>query len=306
MYRHLRLGGILGCAATLAMAGCAANGGIAPTTGSTKQAQMSATHVAQYMPTRFAARTIVPNSGILFSYYNGPVLLKPKIYLIFWGYKKYGDPQKVAPLLEAYTKVEGGSLHNNDYTQYYDVVGSKKFYITNPKAQQGGVWFDNTNPVPKNPSDIQVANEALNGVAKFGYDVNGSYVVATPHNHSTLGFGTQFCAYHSSTQTTSNNLVSYTNLPYMPDAGIACGSDNIAPPKDESGVNEGVTIVSGHECGESITDPNPGTGWYSFVYDEIGDICAWQDIQNDKFGKKSYTMQPMYSNASESCVQEYQ
>jgi serine protease len=301
MYSHSRIAGILGCAATLAMVGCAANGSVAPTTGSTTTAQAGA-HFVHYMATRSAARTAAPNSGVLFTYYNGPVLLKPKIYLIFWGYKKYGDPDKVAPLLEAYTKVEGGSLHNDIYTQYYDIVSGKKYYITNPKGQQGGIWFDDTNPVPKSPTDIQVANEALNGVAKLGYDVNGSYVVATPHGRSTVGFGTQFCAYHSSTQAGSN-LVSYTNLPYVPDAGIPCGSDDIVPPKDESGVDEGVTIVAGHEYGESITDPEPPTGWYNFEYGEIGDYCAWQDIANDPFGKKSYTMQPMYSNAGESCVQ---
>jgi len=67
-----------------------------------------------------------------------------------------------------------------------------------------------------------------------------------------------------------------------------------------------VTIVEGHEYGESITDPEPGSGWYNFAYGEIGDICAWTDIQNEKFRKKSYTMQPMWSNANGgACVQTY-
>jgi len=304
MHRISRLVAILGCAATLALVGCAANSSMAPTTGSTA-AQVGATRVAHYMGTRYAAHNVVPNvSGILFTYFNGPVLLNPKVYFIFWGYKKYGDPDKVAKLLEAYAKVEGGSPHNNDYTQYYDIVGSKTNHITNPKGQLGGAWFDNKNPVPENPTDAQVAQESLAGVAQFGYDVNASYVVATPHGHSSQGFGTQFCAYHSSVQQGSN-LVSYTNLPYMPDAGVACGANFMAAPKDETAVDEGVTIVEGHEYGESITDPNPGLGWYDFTYGEIGDICAWMDIANDKFGKKIYTMQPMYSNASESCVQTY-
>jgi serine protease len=307
MYRHSRLVGILGCAATLAIVGCAANSGnIAPTTSSLTSAQFGASHVLHYMATRNAARTVVPNSGVLFTYFNGPTLLKPKVYYIFWGYKKYGDPDKVAKLLEAFSKVEGGSLHNNDYIQYYDIVDSKKNYPTNPKGQLGGVWFDNTNPVPQNPTDGQVAQESINSIAKFGYDANASYVVATPHGHSSEGFGTQFCAYHSSVEYESQ-LLSYTNLPYMPDAGTACGANFTQAPKDETSVDEGVTIVEGHEYGESISDPNPGTGWYNFSYGEIGDICAWTDIQNDTFGKKkSYTMQPMYSNASESCVQEYQ
>jgi hypothetical protein len=302
MYRHSRLVGILGCAATLAIVGCAANSGMAPTTGSTTSAPLGSMRAPHYLATRYAARPVVPNTGVLFTYYNGPTLVKPKVYLIFWGYKKYGDPDKVAKLLKAFTKAEGGSTHNNDYTQYYEIVGSKKIHPTNPKRQLGGVWFDETNAVPANPTDFQVATESLNGVAQFGYDANASYVVATPHDHSTQGFGTQWCAYHSSTLS-GNELVSYTNLPYMPDAGGNCGANFTTAPKDESAEDEGVTIVEGHEYGESISDPNPGTGWYNNQYGEIGDICAWTDIQNDTFGKKSYTMQPMYSNATESCVQ---
>jgi serine protease len=254
------------------------------------------------MPTRYGAHTAPNASGVLFSYFNGPTLLSPKVYLIFWGYKTYGDTDHVAKLLKEFAKVEGGSVHNSDYTQYYDIVGSVKNYPTNPKHQLGGAWFDNTNPVPTSPTDAQVAQEALAGVAKFGYDVNASYVVATPHGHSSQGFGTSFCAYHSST-TKGSEVVSYTNLPYMPDAGASCGANFTTAPKDESAVDEGVTIVEGHEYGESVSDPVPGTGWYNFSYGEIGDICAWQDIANDPFGKKSYTMQPMYSNATESCVQ---
>ncbi|HVN69243.1 MAG TPA: hypothetical protein VMU38_06320 [Candidatus Binatia bacterium] len=262
-------------------------------------------HTPHYFATREAAsKQAKVNPDILLNYGNGPVLVAPKAYIIFWGYKTYGDADKVAKLLKSYAKNMGGSGHNNIYTQYYEIVSSTTTYITNPKKQLGGVWMDNTNAVPAHPSDAQVAAEALNGVAKFGYDPNGSYVVATPHGHSSTGFGTQWCAYHSATFS-SGKLVSYTNLPYMPDAGSSCGANFTTPPSDESATDEGVTIVEGHEYGESVTDPNPPSGWYNGSEGEIGDICAWQDIQNDPFGKKSYTSQPMFSNATQSCVQSY-
>jgi hypothetical protein len=141
---------IVGCTAALAFAGCAANFGTSPTFGSTS-AQAESTHVLRYFPTRYAAHALVrgSTSGVgPLSYDNGPALLKPKAYLIFWGYKKYGDPDKVAPLLEAYFKAVGGSSHNAVYTQYYDVAGGKTNYITNFRGQLGGVWFDEKNPVP--------------------------------------------------------------------------------------------------------------------------------------------------------------
>ncbi|MGA9420488.1 MAG: hypothetical protein WBV40_15195, partial [Candidatus Cybelea sp.] len=260
-------------------------------------------HTPHYMATANAPRHDV-SKAILLNYGNGPVLVKPKAYIIFWGYKTYGDTDGVAKLLQKYSKVMGGSSHNNIYTQYYEIVNSKTIDITNPKKQLGGVWFDDKNAVPAHPTDSQVAAEALNGVAKFGYHANGSYVVATPTGHSSSGFGTQWCAYHSATSYNSK-LVSYTNLPYMPDAGGSCGANFTTPPSDESGVDEGVTIVEGHEYGESVTDPNPPSGWYNGLDGEIGDICAWQDIENDPFRSDSYTMQPMFSNATQSCVQSY-
>src|SRR6202034_3848383 len=124
-HMYPRLAGILGCTAALAFAGCATNFSTG-TYGSTTPAQAGAAHVLHYIPTRSVARAAVRVTtrgvGIL-TYVDGPVLLDPKAYLICWGYKKYGDPDKVEPLLKAYFKAVGGSSHDNIYTQYYDVAG---------------------------------------------------------------------------------------------------------------------------------------------------------------------------------------
>lgn len=313
MHMHMRVAAVLGCMAALAMVGCSTNGAMSPL-GSTTQSQNASHavsgpgwreengvlfHDPHYMVTRDHAAPNVKHAVTL-SYSGGPVLVTPKVYLILWGYKQYGDTDKVKKLLKAYIKHEGGSALDNVVTQYYMTSGSQTTYIGNPTNQLGGVWDDENDAVPSHPSDSQVAAEALVGVAHFGYDASGSYVVATPHGHSSFGFGTQWCAYHSNTYS-NNQYVSYTNLPYMPDAGGNCGANIISPPSDELGVDEGVTIVEGHEYAESETDPVPFTGWNS-AFGEIGDLCAWYNIQNDPFGKKSYTMQPEYSNASQSCV----
>jgi serine protease len=315
MYRHSRLAVVFGCAMAFAVAGCASNSAMTPAAGGPAASALVQSgsagwihsggvvyHTPKYMATRSNVTPAV--SGILFNYNGGVVLTKPKAYLILWGYKKYGDPDAVAKLLKSYLKAMGGSPYTNIYTQYYQKISNKQTNITNPKKQFGGVWDDETNAVPSNPTDAQVAAESLQGVAHFGYNANASYIVATPTGHSSSGFGTEWCAYHSDTFQGSN-MVSYTNLPYMPDAAGNCGANYMSPPSDESGTDEGVTIVEGHEYGESVTDPNPGAGWYNNQYGEIGDACAWTNIQNDKFRKKTYTAQPMYSNASESCVHSY-
>jgi hypothetical protein len=237
-------------------------------------------------------------------YDGGPVLTTPKFYITFWAYKKYGDPDKVEPLMIAYAKNMGGSPHNNIEIQYYEGTSGSKTYITNPKSQFGGSW-DDESAIPSKPTDSQIAAEAVKASQHFGYDPNGVYVIATAHKHSESGFGPHWCAYHSLTSYNSKPLV-YDNIPYMPDAGKVCGENIIAPPSDESGKDEGVTIMEGHEFGEAITDPHPYTNsaWIGPA-GEIGDVCAWHGIANDSFGSKTYTAQPMVSDASESCVQSY-
>ncbi|HEY2476035.1 MAG TPA: hypothetical protein VGI19_14690 [Candidatus Cybelea sp.] len=302
----LRLAGAFGCAATIVTAGCSSSSSVAtlpvPATAEQSEPAQPQQHIIHYMGTR-AMPPPLP-TGITFVYGGGPVLVKPKIYLIFWGFKTYGDPDKVKPLLKDYAKHIGGSGYDNIYTQYYETSGGKKADIKNPGSQFGGAWEDDTDPVPANPTDAQVEAEASAGVKHFGFNPNGSYVVATPHDHSTQGFGSSFCAYHSYALN-NGKAISYTNLPYQPDVGGLCGANDISPPADEPGVDEGITIVEGHEYGESITDPEPHSGWTYQLYTEIGDYCAWYDVQNDPFGDKSYTAQPMYSNASQSCVHSY-
>lgn len=312
MHRPSRFAAVLGCLATLAMVGCATNAGMTPVTPQQQpQSRVPSGpgwiyqdgvlyHAPHYMATRDSA--IKP--AISLTYFGGPVQTTPAVYIIFWGYQTYGDRNGVQKLLSTYVGAMGGSGHNNIYTQYYQVSGGSTTYITNPTNQLAGTWNDQTNKVPLHPTDSQIASEALRGVSHFGYNGNASYIVATPHGRSTNGFRTQWCAYHSNTFS-NGKLVSYTNLPYIPDAGSACGANIITPPSDETGADEGVTIVGGHEQGESATDPQPNSGWYNNSYGEIGDICAWKNIQNDPFGSYSYTSQPMFSNATQSCVHSY-
>ncbi len=303
--------GAVAVAGAIAIAGCAARDATVPPTAAgippgsaLRAANVHRPHYA--LAVGATSSVIVP----LFPYVpyspdHGPVIVAPKFYLVFWDYKKYGDANHLEPLLIEYTKVMGASSHNDIETQYYEGSGKKKTYITNPADQFGGTW-DDESPIPKTPTDADVAAEALKAVAHFGYDPNGVYVVATPHKHSEADFGTIWCSYHSETYE-HKKLVPYANLPYMTDAsqnGAKCEANAVKPPSDESGKDEGMTIYAGHEYGESISDPDAYTAWWG-PQGEIGDPCIGVDIANDPFGKKSYTMQSMVSDATETCVQSY-
>jgi serine protease len=260
-------------------------------------------HAPHYMPTiqqQAQMRKAPAVSGL--DYHGGWAFQTPHMYIIFWGYKPGNDTDHVKALLTNYGKNVGGSALFNVVTQY---TGPGNVPIGNGPNQLIATWTDTQDAIPTSPSDAQVAAEAVKGMSVFGaFDPNGSYVVATAKGHDSPGFGTSFCAYHGTVVSGANTL-SYTNLPYIPDAGANCGAGFISPPSDETSADEGVTIVAGHEYAESATDPDLNAWWDSSNGEEIGDLCAWTDVQNDPFGKKRYASQPLWSNASSSCVHSF-
>jgi hypothetical protein len=84
----------------------------------------------------------------------------------------------------------------------------------------------------------------------------------------------------------------------MPDAGQTCGAGSVNHP----GTRDGVTIFAGHEVAETETDPE-FTGWYGAYQFEIADFCEFVNLQNTKFGKRSFPTQPLWSNRDNACVQ---
>jgi hypothetical protein len=238
-------------------------------------------------------------------YNGGPVEVAPKIYLVFWGFSgptdTAHDPDGEAQYLTNFFTAIGGSKWIATDTQYYEVVKGITKHITNPKAQVAGVWYDTTtSPLPVY-QDSDVAAEALRAVAHFGYSAAANYFVATPTQSAEPGFAAVWCAYHSSTKDGSKP-VAYTDFPYQPDAAQNCGLNSVNTP----GTLDGVSIVGGHEEAETQTDPGAGNGWLDSSGNEIGDKCAWTNLQNTKFPNGStFPTQPLWSNKTSSCVQSY-
>lgn len=225
---------------------------------------------------------------------GGPVQHSPKIYLVFWGSNwTTGDAEYAR--LTAFFRGLSGSSWNRSVTQYYD--GSA--HISNT-ASLAGAWID-TASVPSHPSSTAVGTEAKRAVSHFGFGgTAANYVVAIEKGHDPSGFRTQWCAWHSS-ETSSSGTISFTDFPYQSDAGYSCGAGSVNSP----GTYDGVTIVGGHEEAETETDPQPNTGWLDRSGEENGDKCAWTNLQNTSFSTGSFPTQPLWSNATSSCVQSY-
>jgi hypothetical protein len=236
----------------------------------------------------------------LLVYGGGAVQRTPTIYVLYWGFKGKGDPGKAEQnILNPFLQGVGGSAWLNTVTQYYDTQG----LITNPTGQYTnklnvGYILDNSK-VPASPQDPQIQVEAQKLVAKFGANADAAYLVATPHDHNSPGFGTEFCAYHS-TFMSGSVRISYIDFPYQSDAQKgSCGSGMVNDP----GTYDGVTITSGHEVAETQTDPGADNSGWGGSFGEIADICAGDaTTSNQPFSTGSFPVQPLYSDEAKACV----
>lgn len=265
-------------------------------------------------------------SGSANLYYHGGVSgigvePAPKIYVVMWGSQwNNNDPSGEEAILHSFYSGVGGSPWLNTVVQYCQGVPSGTYFCNgagtpagNPNGILAGMWYDNATAAPSRPSQSQLAAEAVRAAKFFGNTSAGSnasvqYVIATAHGHNASGFGTQYCAWHSSTSSTVGN-VAYTNLPYMTDAGASCGANF-----NGLGAKAGITIVGGHEMAETISDQFPNGGWLDSGGEEIGDKCAWissgQGASADiKLSTGTFPVQSLWSNAFNSdaggCVLSY-
>jgi hypothetical protein len=237
----------------------------------------------------------VPPAGqpapVNMAYFGGHVQTVPHIYLVFWGWGEKGafsskppdgvtrpkglpsdDPDGVAARMTSFVKALGGTSWAGTETQYYQLTGGRQQFITNPRTQLAGAWWDNTDPIHNNLSGLELAQEAQRAAAHFGVTnlANAQFVIAQPQNYNEAGFnnGAGYCAWHDYTTPEFypgvRQGIAFTNMPYVLNQGFACGQDAVNPAP--RGDLDGVTIVAGHEIEETVTDPGaedtttPGIG----------------------------------------------
>lgn len=259
---------------------------------------------------------------------GGSVQISTKVYISYWGPQwatgfstgGYTSGQAQTYVNTFFTNVGGSSWINSD-TQYCQGVASGTTncsgisgaqFITNPSGQLGGTPWNDTTSVPTSPSQSDIASAALRSMTHFGVTAaglaNATFLVFTPTGHSMNGFGTSWCAWHSST-TSGGNKVAYGYIPYMPDAGGSCGMNFINKTNNTfgNGYFDGFSVVAGHEYEEAQTDPFPSTGWLDSGGSEDADKCAWSGSSGNISlpGGHFFAVQPLWSNASTGCVMSY-
>jgi hypothetical protein len=242
------------------------------------------------------------------AYRGGSVEHTPTVVLVQWGsqWVTNGDPSGEIPILQGFLGgLYGGSdSWSTSTTQYCSNISTgatncatfpTAFYVQHNTAFSLQTYVDNTSS-PAHPTQSDLANEAIKIAGIFGNNPDRQFLIATASKNSSSGFGTQYCAWHSSTSSSTLGTIAYTNLPYMTDAGSACGANfnNLGP-------TAGITIVEGHEYAESVTDAFPNGGWLDGNGAENGDKCAWiasgqGAAANVTFKNGTYPVQALWSN----------
>ncbi|MDH6139448.1 MULTISPECIES: hypothetical protein [Kitasatospora] len=239
---------------------------------------------AQQSPTRSSSQM---------RYHGGPVQHHPVVYLDFWGSQWNSDTNGVQPYL---TKLFQGLGTSQDTwsaitSQYTDSSGTGPTF-SGPVL--GGSWVDNAAPAPASSQQYDIAAEADNAADHFGVagDTDAQIVVLSPHGTSPDGWpNSGFCAYHD-----YSGSVSYTNMPYQLDAPAGSRCPNSAL----GGKLDAFSIVEGHEYAESISDPQPSSGWVNYAGQEIGDTCE-SNFQKVALPTGTFAMQPLWSNRAGGC-----
>ena len=260
-----------------------------------------------------AQGTATATSSNTLVYHGGPVITgKAKVYLIFWGTQwgtvstdsngnlKFGnDTAGAAGRVQQLVKGlgTGGEQWSGVLTQYCSGVPSLSTscpsgtvaHIRYPTGggTLAGVWYDNRAAAPRTASEPQIGQEAVNAAGHFGNTTttsnqNTQYVIFSakgtdPDSYQANGF----CAWHDSNGdlgvSSPYGDIALTNLPYLLDVGASCGENFVNA--GTAGSLDGFSIVEGHEYAETLTDPDPFTGWVSGNIStgqrENADECAW-------------------------------
>lgn len=112
----------------------------------------------------------------------------------------------------------------------------------------------------------------------------------------------EFCGYHDSFADSAGHRWRYIVAPYASCAG--CSFTSQPGLQLDTLRRDSSTVILSHEISETITDPDPATGWVAGDGEEIGDLCGgskgvFQTAQIDGF-----EVQKEWSNADSACVAE--
>lgn len=261
----------------------------------------------------------------------------PAVYVVFWGSQwglpstdagnqptLSGDPDGMAAdLLGMLSGLGTGSEGWSGITTQYCTAPTGATQCATSARHVGvptggalaGWWADGSVSAPVVATSTQVATEAADAAAHFGFSSTNppgaagiQIVVVSPTGTHPEGFNlgsptptlplAGACADHGWATAPAIGGYAFTDLPYLPDAGASCGAGAVHP----GNPLDGVSIVEGHEYAETLTDTDPGAGWFDTNGQEVADRCVWTGLTDVAMATGTFPMQPIWSNDTDSCA----
>jgi hypothetical protein len=243
-------------------------------------------------------------------YYGGKVLKSARIYNAFVDSSSsaFGSPNtfeehlsysSMMHLTDQYVGTNGGNR--------YDWAGNRTLsypaYATLGDNDIAAIVHAVARAIGPNAGVRNIYNIFL--PKGLNYCGTGAFVPAGECNASSTSPNPYFCAFHAAVVYSDVGEVLFTLQPYQDPLYCAVNARDPSAVTPNGVQNDSTYSTLSHETFETITDPEPGTGWYDAnapaVSGEVADLCAYlaEDVNLDG---KMYYIQREYSNAVHGCT----
>ncbi|MGA8746550.1 MAG: PKD domain-containing protein [Solirubrobacterales bacterium] len=233
-------------------------------------------------------------------YRNGPLMLRSKLYLIFWQQTAGEFSSAYTGAITQYAKdLELEDLRTTDEFSVAEQYKNKEGEAITGKVELGGV-VQSSDPYPpleesegctkaRAPclTDTQIRKEIVEQIEANHWPTDSAsapeaqYLLYTPKGVTTCEFEEcapeEFCAYHSEITKLGpeKKVAVYSDLPYVPE----CDSGQAPTGVDGNKDTDGTLDSEIHEIVESATDPEPETGYTDENGEEVADKCTGPTVE---------------------------
>jgi hypothetical protein len=233
------------------------------------------------------------------------------VYYIFYGNAQEWTSSNQKILVNLATNIGASDYFNIEKTYYQQVNGSAKDFVKGPVSYAKGITDNYSKGKALSDADIQTIVTSHINDKSLPLDTSGVYFVLTSSDVAeTSGFCSQYCGWHNNFALGASDI----KFSFIGNAATClqgCAPDNAKiSPNGNPGV-DGMASVITHELMETISDPDPSSGWTDASGNENADKCAYvygneQTSSNGakfnmKLGGMQYLIQENWDARAQGC-----
>ena len=288
--------------------------GIVPTIGETINILDRDLHQAEAGKTNWYELQLGPrdvsNLGTNINYHDGAVIESThNVYFIWYG---NWSNQPATTILPRFIQ----DLNNSSYQSINNTYFDNSRHITSNLFMSNQINDNYSQGTSLSDSSVQAIVSRALSLGQLPIDNNGIYFVLTSADvNETSGFCTVYCGYHTRASLSGADI-KYSFVGNLDRCGSGCEWQNPSPNGNVAA--DSMANVMSHELTETLTDPDPGSGWFrNDTSHEVGDLCNFNfgttfrvsngSQANITLNGRNYLIQQLYENSgSGGCVMSYQ